>query len=154
MSDRLNRRRFLGTAAGAAAAAAAHAATGATAHAQTGASQPGQKQAFRSNLVVNDDGYIFLGLNDDLGKADLRRYLQSYCRAGVGAVAYCVGDMSLPTFYPTQVGVHYSKFRDGADLEHCRIYQNADNFASEPGGYLRDVHILRDLGRKFSRASG
>jgi hypothetical protein len=103
------------------------------------------------NLVLNDDGYVFLVLNDDLHKADLRRYLQSYCRQGVSTVAYCVGDMSWPTLYPTRIGVHYSAIRAGAgaDLGRSRIYKNVDNFASEPGGYFGAVFaILRELGKK------
>src|SRR5688572_3735168 len=43
------------------------------------------------SLILNDDGYVFLNISDDLGKEDLRRYLQSYCRAGVDTIAYCVG---------------------------------------------------------------
>ncbi|HUT89790.1 MAG TPA: hypothetical protein VMY37_09855 [Thermoguttaceae bacterium] len=146
MSDRLSRRRFLETAvaAGAGAAAAVRAARGADAEPSGGE----KRVAFRSNLVVNDDGHVFLGLNDDLRKEDLRRYLQSYCRDGVGAVAYCVGDMTWPTLYPTQVGVHYSAMRRGADVKPSRGYRNVDNFASEPGGYFGTAfRILRELGK-------
>ena len=89
MSYSLSRRRFLQASAACAAVAVA-------------ARMPGAKQPPPGNLVLNDDGYVFLCLNDDLGKDDLRRYLQSYCRPGVSTVAYCVGDMSWPTLYPTQ----------------------------------------------------
>jgi len=100
-------------------------------------------------LVLNDDGHVFLYLNDDLGKAELRRYLESYCRPGVGAVAYCVGDMSWPTLYPTRVGVHYSALGAGGDLGRSRMYKNVANFAAEPGGYFGAVFAnLRDLGKK------
>jgi hypothetical protein len=101
------------------------------------------------NLVLNDDGYVFLCLNDDLNKDDLRRYLQSYCRPGVSTVAYCVGDMSWPTLYPTHVGVHYSQMAPSDDLKRSRIRRNVDNFAAEPGGYFGSaIGILRELGKK------
>lgn len=99
-----------------------------------------------SNLVVNDDGFVFLCLNDDRNEEELRRYLKGYCRGGVGTVAYCVGDMSWPTLYPTKVGVHYSAARS---QELARMYRNADNFAAQPGGYLGTVfRIIHELGRK------
>ena len=88
MSHRLSRRRFLQASAACAAVAA------------TGVDAGGQQPPSPGRLVLNDDGYVFLCLNDDLGKDDLRRYLQSYCRPGVATVAYCVGDMSWPTLYP------------------------------------------------------
>lgn len=101
------------------------------------------------NLVVNDDGHAFLYSNDDLHAADLRRYLRSYCRKGVGTVAYCVGDMSWPTLYPTRVGVHYSTLSAGDDFTRSRMYKNVDNFASEPRGYFgATFEILRELGKK------
>ena len=68
----------------------------------------GRQPSSPGNLVLNDDGHVFLYLSDDLHKDGLRRYLQSYCRPGVRTVAYCVGDMSWPTFYPSRVGVPYS----------------------------------------------
>ena len=101
------------------------------------------------NLVLNDDGHVFLNLSDNLRKADLRRYLQSYCRAGVDAVAYCVGDMSWPTLYPTRVGVHYGVLDAGGRLKQMRSRKNIENFASEPGGYFGAVFgILRELDKK------
>jgi hypothetical protein len=139
MPHPLSRRRFLQASAAGAVAAIA------------GTQGMGQTLPSSGNLVLNDDGYVFLVLNDDLHKADLRRYLQTYCRPGVGMVAYCVGDMSWPTLYPTRVGVHYSTIRAGAgaDLGRLRIYKNVDNFASEPGGYFGAVFgILRELGKK------
>lgn len=100
------------------------------------------------NLILNDDGYVFPYLTDDLTRSDLRRYLQSYCRDGVSTVAYCVGDMSWPTLYPTKVGVHYSTLPAGSDLKLRRMRRNVDNFASEPGGYFGAVfETLRGLGK-------
>jgi hypothetical protein len=100
-------------------------------------------------LVLNDDGHVFLYYSDDLDKADLRRYLQSYCRPGVGTVACCVGDMSWPTLYPTRVGVHYGALGAGGELGRSRMYKNLANFASEPGGYFgATFRILRELGKK------
>ena len=137
MSHPLSRRRFLQGSAGCAVTAVA------------GAEGMGQSRPSGGKLVLKDDGHVFLYLNDDLDKADLRRYLQSYCRAGVDTVAYCVGDMSWPTLYPTRVGVHYGALRAGADLGRSRMYKNVDNFASEPGGYFGAVFaILRELGKK------
>jgi hypothetical protein len=99
--------------------------------------------------VLNDDGHVFLNLNDGLGKAELRRYLESYCRTGLDTVAYCVGDMSWPTLYPTQVGVRYRALGAGGDLRRLRAYGNVDNFAAEPGGYFGAVFgILRQLGKR------
>jgi len=99
--------------------------------------------------VLNDDGHVFLNLSDDLHKADLRRYLQSYCRPGVDAVAYCVGDMSWPTLYPTRVGVHYSVLAAAGEVKRNRSRKNVDNFASEPGRYFGAAFgILRELGKK------
>ncbi len=69
-------------------------------------------------LVLNDDGHVFLNLDDDLGVDDLRRYLQCYCRPGVDTVAFCVGDMCWPTLYPTRVGEQRTSTVAGA-LE-CR----------------------------------
>ncbi len=138
MSHRLTRRRFLQASAAGAVAAAA------------GAEEMGQRPPLAGSLVLNDDGYVFLNLNDDLHKADLRRYLQSYCRPGVVTVAYCAGDMSWPTLYPTRVGVPYTAARAGADLARSRIYKNVDNFASEPGGYFGTAFgILREFGKKI-----
>ena len=147
MSDRISRRRFLGTAAaGAAGVAAAHAAPGA----ETAPVPPAEKQPpFESNLVLNDDGHVFPHINDDLGPDDLRRYLQSYCRKSVGAVAYCVGDMTWPTLYPTKVGVHYSVLREGADLKRSRFYRNVARFESLSGGYFGTAfRIIHELGKK------
>jgi len=132
----LSRRQFFQTSAACAAAAAA------------GAEGRSAQPPSPGKLVLNDDGHVFLNLNDDLGKADLRRYLQSYCRPGVDVVAYCVGDMSWPTLYPSRVGVPYNVLGAGDDRRR-RIYQNVDNFAREPGGYFGTVFgILRELGKQ------
>ena len=137
MSYPWSRRRFLRASAACAAAAVA------------GAEGMGGQPPSPGKLVLNDDGHVFLCLNDDLGKAELRRYLQSYCRQGLGTVAYCVGDMSWPTLYPTRVGVHYSALGAGGDLGRSRMYKNVANFASEPGAYFGAVFgILRELGKK------
>ncbi|MBI2432011.1 MAG: hypothetical protein HYV26_03990 [Candidatus Hydrogenedentes bacterium] len=123
------------------AACAAAAAAGTEGAAQT-PSLPGR-------LTLNDDGYVFLNMSDNLRGPDLRQYLQSYCRPGVDTVAYCVGDMSWPAFYPTKVGVHYDTVRATDDLRRIRIYKNADNFASEPGGYFGTVfRLLHEFGKK------
>lgn len=99
-------------------------------------------------LALNDDGHVFLYMSDDLHKDDLRRYLESYCKPGVNAVAFCVGDMSWPTFYPTKVGVHYSAMSPGNDLKKVRAWKNLDNFASEPGGFHGETfRILHELGK-------
>lgn len=100
------------------------------------------------SLVLNDDGHVFLYLSDDLRTPDLRRYLESYCKPGVNTVAYCVGDMSWPTFYPSKVGVPYTAMSAAGDLKRARAYKNLDNFAAEPGGYFGAVFAgLRDLGK-------
>jgi len=145
----MNRRRFLRTTV-AAGAAAGVAATQAAPSAEVGPVTAAEKRSlFSSNLVINDDGHVFPYINDDLQTADLRRYLQSYCREGVGAVAYCVGDMTWPTLYPTQVGVHYSTVRSGADLKRSRFYRNVERFESEPGGYFGTAfRIIHGLGKK------
>jgi hypothetical protein len=145
MNSPLTRRGFFraGIGAGILAACRPVAAGGIDADAQS------QRPPSPGKLVLNDDGHVFLYLSDDLHKADLRRYLQSYCRAGLGTVAYCVGDMSFPTFYPTRVGVHYSTMSAAGDLKRLRVYKNVDNFASEPGGYFGATFaILRELGKK------
>jgi hypothetical protein len=99
-------------------------------------------------LVVNDDGYVFPNLNDDLTQADLRRYLETYCRSGVDTVAYCVGDMSWPTLYPSRVGVPYNVLGAGDDPRRLRIYKNVDRLAAEPGGYFGAAFaILHELGK-------
>jgi len=132
----LNRRQFVQVSAACAAASIA------------GVEGRSEQPASPGKLVLNDDGYVFPNLNDDLGKADLRRYLQSYCRPGVDVVAYCVGDMSWPTLYPSRVGVPYNVLGAGDD-RRLRIYQNVDNFAGEPGGYFGTVFaILRELGKQ------
>ncbi|MBM3243089.1 hypothetical protein FJZ31_43070 [Candidatus Poribacteria bacterium] len=101
-------------------------------------------------LVLNDDGHVFLNLSDDLQESDLRRYLESYCRSGVSTVAYCVGDMSWPTLYPTRVGQQRTSPVVGGDnLRQRRAYQNVKNFAAQPGGYFGAVFaILHELGKK------
>ncbi len=137
MSYPLSRRRFLQASAACGVAAVA------------GAEGMGQRPPAPGKLVLNDDGHVFLHSNDDLGKAELRRYLQSYCRPGLDTVAYCVGDMSWPTLYPTHVGVYYSALGAGGDLGRSRMYKNVENLASEPGGYFGAAFaILRELGKK------
>jgi hypothetical protein len=97
---------------------------------------------------VNDDGFVFLNLSDDLHKDDLRRYLQSYCRSGVSTVAYCVGDMSWPTLYPSRVG-NPRTTRTSGDPRALREDRNLANLAAEPGGYLGTVFsLLHELGKK------
>ena len=147
MFNQLTRRTFLGAGVGAGVLATLGAADPAPAAA--GGDDGDQRPPSPGTLVLNDDGHVFLNLSDDLHKADLRRYLQSYCRAGVDAVAYCVGDMSWPTLYPTQVGVHYSVLGAGGDLKRMRARKNVDNFASEPGGYFGAAFgIIREAGKK------
>jgi len=146
MSNQISRRSFLGAGVGAGVVA-----TLGSAHPSpsVAADDRDQRPPSPGKLILNDDGHVFLNLSDDLHKADLRRYLQSYCRAGVDAVAYCVGDMSWATFYPTRMGVHYSVLGAGGDLKRMRIHKNVDNFASEPGGYFGAAFgILRELGKK------
>ena len=79
----LTRRGFLsaGVGAGVLAAGMSSAAEPSPA-AGAGADGQGQRPPSLGNLVLNDDGHVFLYLSDDLHKADLRRYLQSYCRPG------------------------------------------------------------------------
>jgi hypothetical protein len=147
MFNQLTRRSFLGAGVGAGVLATLGAVRPSPAVA--GADDRDQRPTPPGKLVLNDDGHVFLYSSDDLHKADLRRYLESYCRAGVDAVAYCVGDMSWPTFYPTQVGVHYSVLGTGGDLKRMRSYKNVDNLASEPGGYFGAAFgNLRELGKK------
>jgi hypothetical protein len=137
MSHPFSRRRFLQASAACAAAAVA------------GTESRGQRPPSPGKLVLNDDGHVFLYLNDELGKAELRRYLASYCRPGVDTVAYCVGDMSWPTLYPSRVGVYYRGLGAGGEFGRARMYKNADRFASEPGGYFGAAFaILRELGKK------
>ena len=101
-------------------------------------------------LVLNDDGHVFLNFSDDLHRADLRRYLESYCRQGVDTVAYCVGDMSWPTLYPSRVGERRTNTVAGPDsFRQWRADQTVANFADEPGGYFGAVFaILHELGKK------
>ncbi len=137
MSLPLNRREFLQTSAACAAATMVLA-----------DDQPA-KSPSPGSLVLNDDGYVFLVTSDDLTKADLKRYLQSYCRPGVDTIAYCVGDMSWPTLYPSKVGVHYKVVSAGDDIRRIRIHKNVDNLESEPGGYFGSViSLVRELGKK------
>ena len=97
-------------------------------------------------VVLNDDGHVFLTMSDDLNAADLRRYFESYCRSGVTTVAFCVGDMSWPTRYPSSVGnVYQGKI---SDLKQLRIQRNLANFEREQGGYFgATFRILRELGK-------
>lgn len=120
-----------------------------TASAFVAAQGAGQSPPAPGSLTLNDDGYVFLHMNDDLDRDDLRRYLQSYCRPGVDTVAYCVGDMSWPTLHPTRVGVHYDVLREGADASRTRMLGNLDNFESERGGYFGAVfEILREYDKR------
>ena len=108
----------------------------------------GSKSKSLGNVVLNDDGNVFLTMSDDLSMADLRRYLESYCQPGVDTVAYCVGDMSWPTRYPSRVGTQYNKRAGGGDLKRLRVHENLANFADEKGGYLGSaLRILRELGK-------
>lgn len=137
MSHRLSRRQFL----------QASAACATLATVRTGGAA--EKKPAPGRLVLNDDGHVFLYMSDDLGKAELRRYLESYCWPGVDTVAFCVGDMSWPALYPTKVGVHYSALSPGDDLKRLRMYRNVDRFASEPGGYFGTAfRILHELGKR------
>jgi hypothetical protein len=132
----LNRRDFLLISAASAATAAAQAVQAAPARRNPG------------SLILNDDGYVFLSLSDDLHKDDLRRYLQSYCQAGVHTIAYCVGDMSWPTLYPTKVGVHYEAVKPEGNIKSIRVHRNVMNFDEEPGGYFGTViSLVRELGK-------
>jgi hypothetical protein len=145
-SDRPTRRHFLGStvAAGLAPSLLGTSATGSERADPTKSNR--SRAGLSRNLVVNDDGYVFLSLNDNRNEAELQRYLAAYCRDGVGGIAYCVGDMSWPTLHPTQVGVHYSAARS---REMARIYRNVDNFAALPGGYFGAVfRIIHGLGKK------
>ncbi len=149
MSDRICRRGFLRSAVLAGTAASMYDSRDAPA-AETGDGPVGSgRLALDGNLIVNDDGHVFPYINDDLTEPDLRRYLKSYCREGVGAVAYCVGDMTWPTLYPTQVGVHYSSMQAGASLKRSRFYRTVERFESQPGGYFGSAfRIIHDLGKK------
>jgi len=111
--------------------------------------QPSSHVSGIGDLVLNDDGHVFLNLNDDLGPDDLRRYLQSYCRPGVNTVAYCVGDMCWPTLYPSRVGEQRTSTVAGADnVRQWRAYRNVENLAGAPGGYFGAVFAnLHELGK-------
>jgi hypothetical protein len=114
-----------------------------------GAADAGKGRKFPGTLIINDDGHVFPYMNDDLTKEDLRRYLESYCRNGVDAVAFCVGDMSWPTMHPTKVGVHYHEMSAGQDQKLIRMRKNLDTLSSEPGGYFGETfRILKALGKK------
>lgn len=103
----------------------------------------------RARAAAPPAGAGALTLNDDLHAPDLLRYFESYCRPGVSTVAFCVGDMSWPTLYPTKVGVHYSATDPGGDLKRVRMHRNADNFSEEPGGFIGAAfRILRELGKR------
>lgn len=145
MSHQLTRRSFLGAGAGVVAT------LGGLARLSTGmgADEGNQRSPSRGRLVLNDDGHVFLNLSDDLHRDDLRRYLQSYCRGGVDTVAYCVGDMSWPTLYPSRVGKQRENMPAASnDLRRARISRNLANLGGEPGGYFGAVFsILRELGK-------
>jgi hypothetical protein len=144
MFDQLTRRSFLG--------AGVVAAFGGSARwpSVVGAGEGNQPSPGPGKLVLNDDGHVFLNLSDDLHKDDLRRYLQSYCRPGVDAVAYCVGDMSWPTLYPSQVGNQRTIAPAvSEDLRRVRTSRNLANFDREPGGYFGTAFaLLHELGKK------
>lgn len=146
MSHQLPRRSFLAAGAGAIASCGGLARPPAASE----AGPPRGASPAAGRLVLNDDGHVFLNLSDDLRRDDLRRYLHSYCRAGVDSVAYCVGDMSWPTLYPSQVG-RQRTIAPGpsGDLRRVRTCRNLANFAREPGGYFGAVFsLLRELGKK------
>ncbi|MBM3290350.1 MAG: twin-arginine translocation signal domain-containing protein, partial [Candidatus Hydrogenedentes bacterium] len=110
--------------------------------------QAADRPADPGTLTLNDDGNVFLYMDDDLNAADLRRYFESYCRPGVSTVAFCVGDMSWPTLYPTKVGVHVGAMDAGGDLKRVRMRRNVDNFSAEPGGFIGTaLRTLRELGK-------
>jgi hypothetical protein len=148
MFDQLTRRSFLRVGAGAGIVAT----FGGLARWPTVASAAdgNQQRPSPGRLILNDDGHVFLNLSDDLHKDNLRRYLQSYCRPGVDTVAYCVGDMSWPTLYPTQVGKQrVSTPAASDDLRKVRTSRNLAILDREPGGYFGAVFsILRELGKK------
>jgi len=148
MLNQLTRRSFLG--AGVGAGVLATLAAGRASPAAARADDGDQRPPSPGSLVLNDDGHVFLNLSDDLHEDDLRRYLRSYCRAGVDTVAYCVGDMSWPTLYPTQVGKQRASTpADADDLRKVRTSRNIANLAKEPGGYFGATFaILRELGKK------
>lgn len=147
MFHQLTRRSFLGAGAGAGLIAA----LGGLARRPVAAgAAEGSQPPSPGRLMLNDDGYVFLILSDDLHKDDLRRYLQSYCRPGVDTVAYCVGDMSWPTLYPTQVGKRWASSPAASDdLRKVRTSRNLASLDREPGGYFGAVFsILHELGKK------
>jgi len=153
MSDALSRRRFMQAAVAAGTAVSATnlvAASGPKKDSGTPGRDPNRKRAaFKSNLVLNDDGHVFLCLNDNLTKKDLQRYIQSYCREGVGAIAYCVGDMTWPAFYPSRLVMHRSDVDYGGKLKAVRVNRNLENFSQEKGGYFGTAfRIVRELGKK------
>jgi hypothetical protein len=149
--DTLTRRSFLHAGAGAVASLSGLAAV----PAKSSRAEEGRDMPAADRLILNDDGYVFLNLSDDLHKDDLRRYLQSYCRPGLDAVAYCVGDMTWPTLYPTQVGNQRGTTPAASDqVRELRTSRNLANVAAEPGGYFGAVFsILRELGKRGSPAS-
>ena len=152
MSDSLTRRQFMQAAAAGTAAAAVNPIAGTGADSDSGGpdrKSPRKHATLKSNLVVNDDGHVFPFLNDNLTKEDLQLYIRSYCRQGVGAVAYCVGDMTWPAFYPTQIGVRRSDVDYGGNFKAVRASRNIESFDSEEGGYFGTAfRIIRGLGKK------
>jgi hypothetical protein len=149
MSPQHTRRTFLGAGVGAGVLGTLGGTLADPPPAGAGTGEKGRQPPSPGTLVLNDDGHVFLYLSDGLHKDDLRRYLESYCRPGVGTVAFCVGDMSWPTFYPTKVGTHYRARRASGDLKRVRAYRNLDNVTSEPGGYFGETfRILHKLGKK------
>lgn len=147
MFQQLTRRSFLGAGTGAGVIALLG---GAARWPAAAGADEGNEPSRPGRLVLNDDGNVFLILSDGLGRDDLRRYLQSYCRDGVDTVAYCVGDMSWPTLYPTQVGnQRTTTSAPSEDLRQVRVSRNLANFDREPGGYFGAVFsLLRELGKK------
>src|SRR5262245_52410631 len=146
MSDLLTRRRFTQRGVGAGFLATLGAGLPATPEATE--DNRDRRLPSAGNLVLNDDGHVFLYLSDDLGKAELRRYMQSYCSKGVDTVAYCVGDMSWPTFYPSRIGEQRTSAA-ADDFPRLRAARNLANFAREPGSYFGAAFtILHDLGKK------
>ena len=110
--------------------------------------RPSSESKSLGKVVLNDDGNVFLTMSDDLGVADLRRYLKTYCQPGVSTVAYCVGDISWPTRYASRVGEEYGERIAGDDLKLLRVRRNLANFADEKGGYFgAALRILSELGK-------
>ena len=103
----------------------------------------------KGGVVINDDGYIVIGLYDNITEQNLRNYLKSYCTEGVSSIAYCVGDMTWPAFYPTKIGDRHNDKDTTGSLREYRYTKNLSNFDAEKGGYFGAVfRIIQSLGKK------